>query len=406
MSYIHTYLNVAEQLLNQYTPPQPFHLYIKKYFSANKKHGSRDRKTIAALCYAYFRLGKSFANYSTKQKLLLGISLCHQELLNEKWVAVSNEEIPALEASFFELSLNQKVQFLQQNFGFDLEQLFPTIQELSSLTNRDPFLTSILNQNLVWLRVRRNKKEKVELLLKEKSISYINHPNIPDAIGFEKINIEEVFGKNHHHWVEVQDASSQQTDNFILVDKQQKIWDCCCGAGGKSLMLKDSVPEIELYCSDVRPQILSNLQNRFKQSAIPIPFCAVTDLSNNATSDIVFETKEERRPIQHNYFDTIIADVPCSGSGTWGRTPEQAYYFDESQIEVFSQKQKTIVTNAIPFLKTGGKLYYITCSVFKKENEEQVAYFEKQGLKQIQYQLIEGYSHKADTMFIAEFEKA
>ena len=68
----------------------------------------------------------------------------------------------------------------------------------------------------------------------------------------------------------------------------------------------------------------------------------------------------------------IIADVPCTGSGTWGRTPEQLYYFEDRKIEEYASLQKQIVTNVISHLAPGGYFLYITCSVFKKENEEAI----------------------------------
>ena len=57
-NHFHRYLQYALPLIKGYKGNEPFHLYLKKYFSANKKHGSRDRKLITALCYGYFRLGE------------------------------------------------------------------------------------------------------------------------------------------------------------------------------------------------------------------------------------------------------------------------------------------------------------------------------------------------------------
>ena len=170
-------------------------------------------------------------------------------------------------------------------------------------------------------------------------------------------------------------------------------------------MLKDIEPKIELHCSDARPQILQNLAERFKLSGLPAPYTVAADIIASTPTQWVFEDKNERKTAKHKYFDAIVADVPCTGSGTWSRTPEQAYYFDEKQIDAFAQKQKAIVANVAPFLKKGGKLYYITCSVFEAENEGHLPYFETLGLKVERHEAIEGYTHQADTMFIAVLEK-
>jgi len=88
------------------------------------------------------------------------------------------------------------------------------------------------------------------------------------------------------------------------------------------------------------------------------------------------------------------------------RTPEQLYFFDERKIETYSVLQKKIVSNAIPQLQPGGTFIYITCSVFKKENEELVAFIKEKFHLQIeQMEVLKGYDKKADSMFVAVFRK-
>src|ERR1044072_4325987 len=105
-------------------------------------------------------------------------------------------------------------------------------------------------------------------------------------------------------------------------------------------------------------------------------------------------------------YDGIILDAPCSGSGTWGRTPENLYFFDRVKINRFHALQKSIATNVIPLLKPGGALIYITCSVFKQENEAVVQQLCKSGsLQQEEGGIIPGYTHGADTMFAVRLIK-
>ncbi len=98
----------------------------------------------------------------------------------------------------------------------------------------------------------------------------------------------------------------------------------------------------------------------------------------------------------------MIADVPCSGSGTWGRTPEQLNFFNAKKIDEYVLLQKKIVTNIVPYIRTNGYLLYITCSVFKKENEEVVSFVQENlQMELVEMNVIKGYDKKADTMFAA-----
>ena len=61
-------------ILSQYKGSEPFHFYLKKYFSSNKKHGSKDRKQITSLCYNYFRLGYGVSQQiELQEKFFLGL---------------------------------------------------------------------------------------------------------------------------------------------------------------------------------------------------------------------------------------------------------------------------------------------------------------------------------------------
>ena len=220
------------------------------------------------------------------------------------------------------------------------------------------------------------------------------YDKIEDAIIIDnniKINTVLAFNKE----VVVQDLSSQKISKLLLLLKNAlniqnskiNIWDCCAASGGKSILAKDVFSNGYIVATDIRSSIIHNLNKRFFEAGITNYQAYVLD----AIKDV---------PKQK--FDLVIADVPCTGSGTWSRTPEGLFYFDKKEIEGFVNLQKQILENIIKSIKPNGYLLYSTCSVFKQENEMQIQYLkEKFSFKIIQTQIIKGYTQKADTMFAA-----
>ena len=177
----------------------------------------------------------------------------------------------------------------------------------------------------------------------------------------------------------------------MFLKKDIEVWDCCAASGGKSMLLYDVLHgHVHLHVSDVRANILNNLRTRFKEAGIKKYKAFTADLL------------QEDALKMHDKFDLIICDAPCSGSGTWARTPEQLAFFTVEKIAEYAAMQLKIATAAFKHLDDKGLFFYITCSVFKKENEDVVQQLqEKFNLQVLQMEYLEGYERKADTMFVA-----
>jgi 16S rRNA (cytosine967-C5)-methyltransferase len=385
LSRYHSYLNSAKEILKSYNGEEPFSFAIKKFFAANKKMGSKDRKQVSQLCYSYFRLGKVASSMKIEERILLGYFLCttgDDQLIQDlkpDWYSQLNA------------SAEEKLIFLSS--PFQLTDIFPWNKEVSEEFDYSAFCTSHFIQPDLFLRIRPDKGKEVYTKLNNAGLKYqqltsscIALPNTSKIDTVIEINKEAV----------IQDYSSQLVGDYYPA-YASVVWDCCAASGGKSLMLYDKNPSIDLTVSDIRESILANLKKRFKEAGIRRYKSFVADLGVPAKkSPVTFE---------NGSFDLIIADVPCTGSGTWGRTPEQLFYFDVKKIEEYAAKQKRIVGNVIHTLKPGGYLLYITCSVFKKENEEAVKFIESDRLELVKKELLKGYDKKADTLFVALFRK-
>ncbi len=382
------YLNAAINILQLYPGKVPFHHFLKKYFSTNKKYGSKDRKQIASLCYNYFRLGHAVKNISAEDRILLATFLCETQ---------PSELLKSLKPGWNDLigePLEEKLSIV--NHQFSIKNIFPFKDELSEEIDADRFNLSFLIQPDLFLRIRPDNNKKVLGKLSGAGLSYkvvsencIALPNASKVDTVIELDKEAV----------VQDYNSQRIGEFLSAVRRRpsdRVWDCCAASGGKSIMAYDINPKIDLTVSDKRESILNNLHKRFARAGIKNYHSFIADLESS--------TFIPQFAVHNSKFDLIICDAPCSGSGTWSRTPEQLYYFKKKRIEEYSALQKKIIENIVPYVKPGGKLLYITCSVFKKENEDIAAYAEEK-FKLIlnRIEVLKGYEMKADTMFAALF---
>jgi 16S rRNA (cytosine967-C5)-methyltransferase len=381
----HSYLNSAKTIIDSYKGDVPFASFLKKYFNAHKKYGGKDRKQIATLCYHFYRLGKALPQLPVEEKIIVATFLCEDtgnEFLHfhkPEWNAIITKP------------LAEKIAIA----GFTAEDIFPWAEELSEGMDAELFRYSFFKQPDLFLRIRPGKKDTVLKKLQDAAIGFeqlndncIALPNATKIDALLEIDREVV----------VQDLNSQKVLDFLSssgIRHPVTAWDCCAASGGKSILAYDVLEgQIELTVSDIRESILSNLKNRFETAGIKNYKSFIADLSASNPQLSTFN------------FQLIICDAPCTGSGTWSRTPEQLYYLKRKTIDVYVAMQQQIVSHVIPHLQPGGTFIYITCSVFKNENEDMVNFIkEKFHLQLLQMELLKGYDKKADSMFTAVFKK-
>lgn len=283
--------------------------------------------------------------------------------------------------------------FLTGNSVFHFQNMWPHANGFSKGIDKYQWLQTMLSQPRMFIRIRRN-KEAILSILSQNDIPYQELDNncvsLPNGSAIDKLLPEADYA--------VQDASSQKTGNYFRLQPKNNWWDCCSGAGGKSLLLCDKYPEVKLTVSDTRSTILHNLAQRFKLYNLPMPRQVQLDMSSK---------KDVADKMGSKKFNAIICDVPCTGSGTWARTPEQLYFFNPEKLKEISKLQKDIAMNAVSHLDAHGTLYYITCSVFKEENEDVVDYLlkYKHSLEVKEMHLINGSDTAADSMFIAVLQR-
>ncbi|MBK6936951.1 MAG: Fmu (Sun) domain-containing protein [Chitinophagaceae bacterium] len=393
MSRYHSYLNSAKAILKKYRGDEPFSSFLKIHFSVNKKFGSKDRKQVAHLCYCFFRLGKAALYLSEEDRILTALFLCSSN--SDEMLAVLKPEWNDKAQCSFEEKLS--VIPLQ----FSATEIFPWKDELSKEVDASDYSHSFLIQPNLFLRLRPGYEKKLFAKLEKAEIEFETIGT--NCLSFSNATkLEEIVELNRE--AVIQDYSSQQVGKIFRSINEQlvrlgrsgqplRVWDCCAASGGKSILAKDIFGEVDLTVSDIRESILFNLKKRFTAAGINKYRSYVADLTASA--------------LQLSPMDFIICDVPCTGSGTWSRTPEQLYFFDIATIAGYAALQKKIASNALKNLNKGGWFLYITCSVFRKENEEVVDYLVQTFLLNIiSMKTITGYSDKADTMFVAMMQRS
>ncbi|HRO44427.1 methyltransferase domain-containing protein [Agriterribacter sp.] len=409
MSRYHSYVNTSVEIVRRYTGGEPLAVFLGSFFAAGKKYGSKDRKQISHLCYCYYRTGKMFpanipAGSDTLQGYILaGLFLCSSQ---------PNEMLQQLSPEWNEkvhLSIEEKYEILHKNLNgtsspsftihpspftphYSPLPVFPWKAALSEGIDHSLFCHSFFMQPDLFIRIRAGYKTAVQQKLDAANIPYRFMNEYCIALqNNTKLDAVIETGKE----AVIQDYSSQQVAEFLKPlrgDKRLKVWDCCAASGGKSILAMDVLKNIELTVSDIRKSMLVNLEKRFAAAGIKSYTAKVIDLTIHPLSFT----------LHHLLFDLIICDAPCSGSGTWARTPEQLYFWKEENILHYTTLQKKILTNIVPFIKPGGHLLYITCSVFKEENEAMVNEIkEKFKLQLLKMEVLKGYDKKADTLFAA-----
>lgn len=349
--------NCSGILLN-YDGKTPFHLYLKKCFNAHKNWGSKDRKRYRDACYIYWRFALPRKNLDDSDII--------------QWLK-NHYPIPQLQIS-------------------NPYEPYETI--LSSEIDTAALQKWYTTEPNTWIRINNGHEKTVKGYLEATGIRTIESKKKSLALPSQS-NLNELIENGSAY---IQDISSQLAmnfDNTLLQDafyKGAAVWDCCSGSGGKSITLALNNEGIDLICSDIRQSILDNLLTRFTLLKIKLPAMFCIDLSTR-TEDF-------------NSVDIAIADLPCSGSGTWRRNPENIHFFDPKQIVLFAKQQILIVQNILPNIKSGGYLVYLTCSLFKEENEMNVAQLiENFGLLFIDSCIVGGHSMGGDYLYRAILQK-
>jgi 16S rRNA (cytosine967-C5)-methyltransferase len=175
------------------------------------------------------------------------------------------------------------------------------------------------------------------------------HPNVQVEPGFQK------------GWFEIQDEGSQVAALMAAAQPGEQILDLCAGAGGKTLALAAGMANKgQVFATDSDRARLAPIFDRLKRAG---------------TRNVQVRPAGADLGDLAGKMDMVLLDVPCTGTGTWRRRPDAKWRLQERALTERIADQARLLDQAVRFVKSGGRIVYITCSMLPDENGDQIAAF-------------------------------
>lgn len=348
-------VQTAIELLDQIIDGEPAEKALTGWARKSRFAGSKDRAAIRDHVYDVLRRRRSVLAEGTPESgraLMIGLlsqdNADLQDLFSgagygpEPLTAQELEGLPASTSTYIDLP--EWVQpLLRSSLGQDFEE------NALAMRQRAP----------VFLRVNLKKATRQEAidLLSEDGVTAVCCPLADTALevleGPRRAANSKAFQSG---WVEVQDASSQAAIETLDLRDGMRVLDYCAGGGGKTLAMGARIAGT-LVAHDAFPQRLRDLPVRAKRAGLSVQIVDSEQLMGEPAFDLVF------------------CDVPCSGSGTWRRSPDAKWRFSSDDLDGILASQAAILDVASKLVKPNGTLVYATCSMLNDENEDQIDRF-------------------------------
>jgi 16S rRNA (cytosine967-C5)-methyltransferase len=315
---------------------------VTRYFKARRYAGSSDRRSVREFVFRAIR--RAAERPASGRSAVLGLG----------------EDQPDLRALFGQPRGPAALQAddAPAPAGFVPEWLQP---ELSSLVAKEEW-PSLLERAPVDLRVNAAKASRDDLL-----------PNLPGGRPTahspwgirlppdSRIDDHPDFASGA---LEVQDEGSQLIALACSPADDRRIVDLCAGAGGKSLALAAAASKARILATDTNRSRLGQLPMRAGRAGANIDVRLLNPPRELADLDD-----------QRNSADIVLVDAPCSGSGTWRRSPEGRWRLTPERLEQVTALQTRLLDLGAELVRPGGVLVYAVCSLLTREGEGQAQAF-------------------------------
>lgn len=341
-------IQASIEILDEILAGMPVEKALTNWARRSRFAGSKDRAAIRDHVFSAIRCKRTFAALGGSESgrgLMIGAVRAAGERLDELFSGARHAPSVVTAAE------------VGRDFDTDAERLdipewlWPRFQ--SSLGNQAASVAQALQHRApVHLRVNLIKADVSTAVaaLASEDIVAVSHPACATALeakeGARKISQSTAYRDG---LVELQDAASQAVVAALDLRPGLRVLDYCAGGGGKSLALA-AHQGVKVFAHDVNPDRLRDLPSRAERAGARVELVSTEELD------------------QHAPFDVILADAPCSGSGSWRRAPAGKWALTETRLMELTEIQSSILTKLSSMLIQGGVLAYATCSMLDEEN--------------------------------------
>ena len=348
-SRIQAVIEIMEEVLQDLLPAD---VILDKYLKNRRYIGAKDRRFISDLTWKIIRHRSQYTEMLKNQasaRLLTAIALKENDI---ELLFNGDEYAPTLLSKEEKNYLNKADKF----HDFSEAALYECPQWLFDKINNTKLLEALNSPAPADVRVNFVSREEALLRLKKEGLFFVRTPLSPIGLrSEERINLNNCMTYQDGA-IEVMDEGSQILSLLCWAKPYQKIIDYCAGAGGKALAIGAELNnEGVVWAHDINQSRLDKIKKRAER----------LDVSNIKIIHKVTDTD----------YDRFIIDAPCSGSGTWRRSPDAKYRLTPKNLADICQTQAELLEFGATHTKPGGRLIYMTCSVLEDENENQIKHF-------------------------------
>jgi len=349
---------------------------IDKYIRANPKWSADERKFFVDTVYEILR-NKRFLSFLAESEdllLLVGAQLMmkgYQLPVRPEFARISKEKINLNSQKNKSEAITYSVpDWLDQLGAKDFGSRWPAL------------VKALIDEPKLYIRANLLKTTRDELMQNLKKEGFAINEKIksvmpaPQALEVkDKKNVFSSLAYRQGHF-EVQDVGSQLIAELMQIKPGMTAIDACAGSGGKTLQLASLMQnQGEILAMDVKSNKLQDLKIRADKAGCKI---IKTELIK---SDRMIKNLSSKA-------DRVLLDAPCSGLGVLKRNPDSKWKMSLEQVDELMRIQRHILLSYSQMCKVGGLVVYATCSLLKRENENQIKWFFEQKNIQQQWQLL------------------